>query len=218
MRKLAVPIALLVAIVVVAYVAVRRVSERPGSPIVAVTPARRDRKSDLTPFQQAILRDLKRQTSANIRYDNRYFRGGEPPPNIGVCTDVVIRSYRAAGVDLQRAVTNDIRDYPGRYPVTTPDPNIDHRRCRNLIVYFGRHATELPNDGDWAPGDVVFWSTANDGRPDHVGVVSDGQDAAGAPTVVHHWPGRPVTEADCLYTFTIVGHYRLESGKVDPAQ
>src|SRR5689334_9505321 len=62
-----------------------------------------------SPFQTAVLKELDRQVKANIRYQDGYFTAGEPPANIGVCTDVVIRSFRAAGVDLQKEVGDDIR-------------------------------------------------------------------------------------------------------------
>src|SRR5262245_54931691 len=54
----------------------------------------------LSPFQRAVVGDLERQVRAGIRYQDGYFEGGEPPATVGVCTDVVIRSFRTAGVDL----------------------------------------------------------------------------------------------------------------------
>ena len=165
----------------------------------------------LTPFQRIVLGDLQRQAAAPIGYRNGYYLGGEPPPNKGVCTDVVIRSFRAAGVDLQKAVTQDIRAHPGDYPIARPDANIDHRRCRNLVVFFRRHARSLPIDGekaDWQAGDLVFWDTADKGKPDHVGVIANGRDAQNFPTVIHHWPGQPVAETDGLYGWTIRNHFR----------
>jgi uncharacterized protein YijF (DUF1287 family) len=165
----------------------------------------------LTPFQAALMADLDRQVKAHIVYRDGYYMGGDPPPQLGVCTDVVVRSFRAAGVDLQGAVTADIRRRPSAYGIARPDPNIDHRRCRNLIIYFRRHARSLPtSDGsdDWQPGDVVFWDTSGDGAAHHVGMIANGRDKTGAPTIVHHWPGLPVSETDGLFSWRIVGHYR----------
>ncbi len=31
------------------------------------------------------------------------YPGGDVPENVGVCTDVIIRSYRKLGIDLQKA-------------------------------------------------------------------------------------------------------------------
>jgi uncharacterized protein len=165
----------------------------------------------LTAFQRAVIGDLDRQVAANIRYQDGYFQGGDPPPNIGVCTDVVIRSYRAAGVNLQALVARDVRANPGAYGIAKPDPNIDHRRCRNLAIFFKRYAISLPTSGpnaDWQPGDIVLWDTNNSGNANHIGVIANHLDAAGVPTVVHHLPGLTVREMDWLYAIPVVDHFR----------
>jgi uncharacterized protein YijF (DUF1287 family) len=181
----------------------------------AVEPA-----AKLTGFQQLVMTDLDRQCASNIVYQDGYFSGGEPPPKIGVCTDVVIRSYRAAGVDLQSQVAADIRSHPKLYHIDKPDPNIDHRRCRNLTIFFKRHALTLPASGpnaDWKPGDIVFWDTAGDGHVDHVGVIANHLDTNGAPTVTHHWPGQIVSEMDWLYRLPTLSHYRWKANDASVA-
>jgi uncharacterized protein YijF (DUF1287 family) len=165
----------------------------------------------LSPFQAKVVADLSRQCASRIWYQDGYYSGGDPPPKIGVCTDVVIRSFRAGGVDLQSLVHADIVRSPEAYGIDRPDPNIDHRRCRNLDVFFGRHAKRLPISGthaDWEPGDIVFWDTGNGGRVNHVGVIANGRIESGEPTVVHHWPGNYVMETDWLYRLPIVHHFR----------
>ena len=112
-----------------------------------------------TPFQTAVVRDLHRQIAAKIWYQDSYYVGGDPPAHVGVCTDVVIRSYRSAGVDLQRLVAKDIAMNPDAYHISRPDPNIDQRRCKNLSLFFRRKAITLPTQGknaDWQPGDMSF--------------------------------------------------------------
>ena len=164
-----------------------------------------------TPFQQKILADLQRQVHANILYRDTYFRGGEPPAGIGVCTDVILRSYRAAGVNLQKVVSSDIKAHMSRYHLTEADPNIDHRRCRNLVVFLTHCALVLPSGGtnaDWQPGDIVFWSTGNRDYVDHCGVISAGRSSDGSYTAVHHWPGMPVTEIESVYRFRVRYHFR----------
>ena len=166
-------------------------------------------QTHLSPFQQKIIRELKRQTHANIMYRSDYFPGGEPPPQYGVCTDVVLRAYRAAGVRLRQAVNADIAAHPAAYPVTKPDPNIDHRRCRNLLVFFRRHAKTLPENADWQAGDIVFWDIYDRGLADHVGVVGSHQDEAGNPSVVQHITGGlPVLETGDIYHWTVRAHFR----------
>ena len=52
------------------------------------------------------------RTSHEVRYDPTYFvidyPGGDVPAEVGVCTDEVIRSYRALGVDLQQLVHEEL--------------------------------------------------------------------------------------------------------------
>lgn len=173
--------------------------------------------SELNQFQKSVLTSLDRQINSKIWYQDGYYMGGEPPANIGVCTDVVIRSYRSAGVNLQRLMASDVRQSPDRYHILKPDANIDHRRCRNLAVYFkyyskyGKDWKQLPIEGnntDWQPGDIVIWSTRGNGYADHIGVVANHNGSDGNPTVVHHWPDNYVKEEDCLYRFPVLYHFR----------
>jgi uncharacterized protein YijF (DUF1287 family) len=83
------------------------------------------------------------RTHHSVRYVSDYvhiaYPGGDVPANTGVCTDEVIRSYRALGIDLQRETHEDmLRDFDA-YPhgrQRRPDANIDHRRVPNLMVFF----------------------------------------------------------------------------------
>src|SRR5437879_5296918 len=55
-----------------------------------------------------------------VRYDSAYVRipypGGDVPAGTGVCTDEVIRAYRAVGIDLQKEVHEDMAANLGAYP------------------------------------------------------------------------------------------------------
>jgi hypothetical protein len=167
--------------------------------------------STLSPFQKAVVDDLNRQVAAHIVYQDGYFTGGDPPPGIGVCTDVVVRSYRAAGIDIRKLVQADIRANPSGYDIRRPDPNIDHRRCRNLAVFFKHSAKQLPTEGpkaDWQPGDIVIWDVGGNGVPNHIGIIGEHVDVDGNPTVVHHWPGQFVMEQDWLYRLPVLYHFR----------
>src|SRR5438045_6699673 len=87
-----------------------------------------------------------------VRYDPAYVRipypDGDVPASTGVCTDEVIRAYRAVGIDLQKEVHEDMSNHLSAYPRrwsnhyrfrnTQTDPNIDHRRVPNLMVFFSR--------------------------------------------------------------------------------
>jgi len=108
------------------------------------------------------------RTQHAVRYDPAYVRlaypGGDVPAATGVCTDEVIRAYRAVGIDLQKEVHEDMAAnfaaYPRKWRRHEPDPNIDHRRVPNLMVFFSRKGESLPISGhaeDYAPGDLVTW-------------------------------------------------------------
>ena len=135
------------------------------------------------------------------------------PDNIGVCTDLVIRSYRAVGTDLQKDVHEDMTvafsEYPTRWSLRRPDANIDHRRVPNLETYFRRKGTALPlssNAEDYRPGDLVTWMLP--GNLPHIGIVSDRktQDAS-RPLILHNIGSGPVEE-DMLFRYRITGHFR----------
>lgn len=169
---------------------------------------------ELSLFQRALLRDVERQLSATIHYEDGYYQGGDPPPQIGVCTDVVLRAFSAAGVDLYQRMNADIRRNPQAYPIRRPDPSIDARRCRNMIQFFRRHAKELPVQdnrlNDWQPGDIVFWDAKLQGDANHVGIVVNQEEAEGKPLIAHHWPGREVDISGGLFRFPVKGHFRWE--------
>jgi uncharacterized protein YijF (DUF1287 family) len=209
-RRTLAAVAILATCAALAFTAVRHSTMHPRLDLMKPAAA----ADKLTPFQRAVLGDLNRQTSAGIVYQDGYYSGGDPPPGIGVCTDVVVRSYRAAGIDLHKQVAVDIARHKTAYHIAKPDPNIDYRRCRNLAVFFKRNAIELPTSGpnaDWEPGDIVLADTRGDGVPGHIGVVGNHRDVLGLPTVVHHLPGQFVAETDWLYTTPVLYHFRWPS-------
>jgi uncharacterized protein YijF (DUF1287 family) len=156
------------------------------------------------------------QTRHRVTYDGSYRRiaypGGDVPAHIGVCTDVVIRAYRAIGIDLQQRVHEDMRAafgvYPKHWGLRKPDSNIDHRRVPNLQTYFHRRDAKLAvtsNAADYQPGDLVTWMLP--GNLPHIGIVSDRRTAAGVPLIVHNIGQGPKVE-DMLFAYPITGHYR----------
>ncbi|MGH8106902.1 MAG: DUF1287 domain-containing protein, partial [Arenimonas sp.] len=68
-------------------------------------------------------------TSYDPAYSRIAFPMGDVPMERGVCSDVVIRAYRKAGVDFQALVHKDMRAYFSFYPkiwgLKKPDSNID---------------------------------------------------------------------------------------------
>ena len=154
-----------------------------------------------------------------VRYDPTYIRipypGGDVPASIGVCTDEVIRAYRAVGIDLQREVHEDMlahrSEYPHKWasPTSKTDTNIDHRRVPNLMVFFTRHGKVLPltnNPQDYRPGDLVTWNLGS--GITHIGIVVDQKSpVSGRNLLVHNIGAGPQME-DVLFSWKIIGHYR----------
>jgi len=158
------------------------------------------------------------RTKLVVRYDSGYVRipypNGDVPAGTGVCTDEVIRSYRALGIDLQKEVHEDMQQnfsaYPNqrRWMLAHTDTNIDHRRVPNLQVFFSRRGESLPvtaNKADYKPGELVTWDLG--GNVPHIGIVVNKQSAAGRYLVEHNIGAGPKAE-DVLFSWKITGHYR----------
>lgn len=158
------------------------------------------------------------QTRSPVIYDGSYVRLAYPmgnvPANRGVCTDVVIRAYRAIGIDLQVLVHEDMRSnfalYPQTWRLTRPDTNIDHRRVPNLQKFLERSGAGVPttqSPASYLPGDLVTWMLP--GNLPHIGVVSDrSAPSSGRPLVIHNIGAGPAEE-DMLFAYPITGHYRF---------
>jgi uncharacterized protein YijF (DUF1287 family) len=153
-----------------------------------------------------------------VTYDPGYvsipYPGGDVPADSGVCSDEIIRIYRAVGIDLQKEVHEDIlRDFSA-YPMSRwqqkhPDRNIDHRRVPNLMVFFSRKGEELAITSrarDYAPGDLVAWDLGNGAV--HVGMVVDRRALLGNRYMIVHNIGAGPRMEDVLFDWKIIGHYR----------
>jgi len=172
-------------------------------------------------FQQKLSDAALQLTKDKVVYDPAYvsikYPNGDVPKNKGVCTDVVIRAYRKLGIDLQKEVHEDMKANFSVYPnlkkwgLKTTDTNIDHRRVPNLEVFFGRKGQKLEiskNPKDYKTGEIVTWMI-NDKLP-HIGIITNKKSPDGKrPMIVHNVGVGQVLE-DCLFDYTIVGHYRYE--------
>ena len=161
----------------------------------------------------------RRQIGITVDYDPSYvtlsYPGGDVAQESGVCTDVVIRAMRLLGLDLQKAVHEDMKRnfsaYPSRkiWGLKRPDKNIDHRRVPNLQTYFKRRGWSVAitqNPADYLPGDIVTCMLMGDSIP-HMMIVSDRKNEEGVPLVIHNIGGG-TQEEDELFSFTLTGHYR----------
>jgi uncharacterized protein YijF (DUF1287 family) len=183
-----------------------------GSDEVAAPP----RPGEPEGFVERLTSAALERTRHSVRYDGSYrsipYPGGDVPGTVGVCTDVLIRTYRALDIDLQREVHVDMTGafsaYPARWGLTAPDPNIDHRRVPNLEVFFTRHGERLPVTGDaedYLPGDVVSWMI---GPLPHIGIVVPVRSADRRRYLIVHNIGRGPEVEDMLFDYPIVGHFR----------
>jgi uncharacterized protein YijF (DUF1287 family) len=152
-----------------------------------------------------------------VRYDPGYVRiaypGGDVPAETGVCTDEVIRAYRAVGIDLQKEVHEDMAAnfsaYPSKWGRQSPDSNIDHRRVPNLMVFFSRKGETLLTTSvasDYSPGDLVTWDLG--GGVTHIGIVVEQKGLFSRRYLVEHNIGAGPKIEDVLFDWKITGHYR----------
>lgn len=164
-----------------------------------------------------VVEDAIEQSTYTHSYDPSYVKldypGGDVPLDRGVCTDVVIRSFRKVGVDLQKEVHEDMTRafaaYPKKWGLTRPDSNIDHRRVPNLMTFFERKGKALTVTGesaDYLPGDIVTWDLGG-GTP-HIGVVTNLWSDKTENYLIAHNIGGGVRVENVLFNWRITGHYR----------
>ena len=159
-------------------------------------------------------------THDKVQYDPTYFSikypNGDVPSEKGVCTDVVIRTYRKLNIDLQRLVHEDMQTHFEKYPhnwgLKKTDTNIDHRRVPNLMTFFlrfGKIKKITANAEDYVPGDIVTFDL---GRGlTHIGIVVNKKSANNLRYLIVHNIGNGQELSDCLFSFKIPGHYYFEN-------
>jgi len=157
--------------------------------------------------------EAKNATHYDASYQVIAYPGGDVAPDRGACTDVVVRAYRHAGIDLQVLIHEDMKAHFSQYPqlwgLKGTDTNIDHRRVPNQMRFFERHGQSLALDHPadpalWQWGDVVYWRFSN--GLEHCGIVSDRRNEDGIPLVIHN--AGICREEDALLRWDIIGHYR----------
>lgn len=177
-------------------------------------------------FSKTLVSSALKRINQTTLYDASYVKLSYPMGDVandrGVCTDVVIRAFRGAGVDLQKQVHLDMKKhfakYPKRWGAKSTDKNIDHRRVPNLRVFFKRHGQSLKvtdNPKDYRAGDLVTWDLKGKrccgfAQLAHIGLVTDKRSAdKKRPLIVHNIGGGTQLQ-DMLFTYTITGHYRYK--------
>jgi len=172
-------------------------------------------------FHDKLIAQAIAQTKKEVVYDASYYTikypNGDIPEGKGVCTDVVIRSYRGVGIDLQKEVHEDMKkrfsSYPKYWKLKKPDTNIDHRRVPNLMTFFKKFGTTLALSDkaeDYKPGDIVCWNLQNkksDQGITHIGIVTNVKGEGGRYKIAHNIGAGNKLE-DMLFDYTIIGHFR----------
>jgi uncharacterized protein YijF (DUF1287 family) len=165
-----------------------------------------------------LIESAHEQTRVTKTYDPAYvvlsYPNGDIPMEKGVCTDVVVRALRKAGVDLQKEVHEDMSAnfevYPQKWGLKKADPNIDHRRVLNLNTFFTRKGKSLSitnKADDYKPGDIVSWDLDGKGLT-HTGLVSNIWSNASKRYLIIHNIGSGAKAEDVLFDWKITGHFR----------
>ena len=159
-------------------------------------------------FGRALAAAARTQLDDLVIYNARYARLSYPMGDVaglyGVCTDVVVRAYRALGIDLQELIYTT---KSGR-----GDIHIDHRRVDVIRRFFERQGAALAISDyaeDYQPGDIVtYYRPQNRTSTSHIAVVSDKLAPSGRLMIIHNRGWGPQLE-DALFVDKITGHYRF---------
>ena len=167
----------------------------------------------LNPKAAKLIEAARSQVGVTKTYDPAYVKlkypMGDIPISRGVCTDVVVRAFRAVGIDLQQKIYLDKKAHPKRYKglyyTDRLDPNIDHRRVKNLQAYFAAKGYRVKDA--FKPGDIVVWKLPGSNL-DHIGICSDKLNRKGEPLIIHN-VGYGAKEEDVLREYKIIDHFRV---------
>jgi hypothetical protein len=180
-------------------------------------------------LSEEILEGAKLCAAERTRYRMSYptidYPAGDIPSGEGLCCDVVVRSLRAAGIDLQELVYEDSHAARQEYLNAALRTGFErplnrswiHRRTASLNLFLERNAVSLPTvynsetAASWRPGDIVIFER-NGWETWHAAIVSDVTDEfLGSPLLIDSWssPGY-TTDTHTLASYgTIGGHYRI---------
>ena len=176
-------------------------------PAAAVSATHKAGDSTAADFGPRLAAAALAQTNDYVVYTAKYkriaFPMGDLPALHGACSDVVVRAYRALGIDLQQLVQ---AARLGR------DPNIDHRRTETLRRLFSRFGQSFPVSifpEEYQAGDIVtYYRPFSRVSRAHIAIVSDIIAPSGRPMIIHN-RGWGTQLEDALFADKITGHYRF---------
>jgi uncharacterized protein YijF (DUF1287 family) len=162
-------------------------------------------------FIKAAQGQVGKTMTYNPEYATIKYPMGDIPISKGVCTDVVVRAFRGVDIDLQERIYKDKKKFPSRYKglyyTDRLDPNIDHRRVKNIQAYLASRGYRV-ND-TFRPGDIVVWKLQGRTKMlDHIGICSNKRNRYGEPLIIHNI-NSGVKEEDVLRSYKIVDHFRV---------
>jgi uncharacterized protein YijF (DUF1287 family) len=167
-----------------------------------------------------LIQAARKQIGVTKTYDPAYkcivYPNGDVPLTEGVCSDVVVRSLRSLGLDLQTLIHKDMKKnwskYPKKWGLAKPDRNIDHRRVPNIACYFVSQGLKMQNRA-YQPGDILIWDLGN--GLVHIGILSDKKSPDNQRLLVIHNIGQGVKEEDILNHYKVIGHYRISQSFIN---
>lgn len=184
-----------------------------AAPSPSVMPLPPTASPQLKQFLEAAIAQSKVTTGYDPAWVKISYPNGDVPPETGVCSDVVVRGFRKAGIDLQKEVHEDMQrawaEYPKRWGARGTDTSIDHRRVLNLMTYFARQRKSLTVTTDRAnylPGDVVAWELTE--GIEHIGILTNLSSETNRNYLIVHNIGAGARIEDVLMSWKIIGHYR----------
>jgi uncharacterized protein len=187
------------------------VGTKPSSPVAQ--PLSPNASPQLKQFVEAAIEQNKVTTGYDPSYVRIDYPNGDVSSDSGVCSDVIVRAFRKAGIDLQKEVHEDMvrawSEYPRKWGARGTDTSIDHRRVLNLTTWFARQgkAVAITNERtDYLPGDVVAWELS-DGI-EHIGIVTNLSSETDKHYLIVHNIGAGARIEDVLLAWKIIGHYR----------
>jgi uncharacterized protein YijF (DUF1287 family) len=167
----------------------------------------------LKQFVDAAIEQSKVTTGYDPSYVKLDYPNGDVPSDTGVCSDVVVRAFRKAGIDLQKEVHEDMQrawaEYPKKWGARGTDANIDQRRVLNLTTYFERQGKALPvtqDRADYQAGDVVAWELSD--GVEHIGIMTNLSSEPDKHYLIVHNIGAGARVEDVLLSWKIIGRYR----------
>ncbi len=220
MRKTFFPTALFLSVSIFTFSCLTRsnIAESDKSELLSDAYAKPKLSQIASPEIKKLLESAFKQIEITKNYDPNYvviaYPNGDVPLETGVCSDVVVRAFRAVGVDLQKEVHEDMSGnfalYPKKWNLPKPDANIDHRRVPNLQTFFERKGKSQPlteTAEDYKPGDIVSWDLNGKGMT-HIGIVSNMFNENSKRYSIIHNIGAGAKAEDVLFDWKITGHYR----------